>query len=135
MTEQLNNHYSTDPSRLQISVCYLSFSQDYHLLEDRALVTHLRVPSAERHPTPVLLPGKSHGQGSLVGCSPWGCEESDTTGATSLSRFTFMHWTRKWQRTPVFLLENPRDGEPGGLLSVGLHRVGHTEVTAVAAWT
>ena len=34
------------------------------------------------HPTPVLLPGKSHGQRSLVGCSPWGREESDTTEAT-----------------------------------------------------
>ena len=31
------------------------------------------------HPTPVLLPGKSHGQGSLVGCRPWSLEESDTT--------------------------------------------------------
>ena len=31
------------------------------------------------HPTPALLPGKSHGQRSLVGCSPWGQEESDTT--------------------------------------------------------
>ena len=31
------------------------------------------------HPTPVLLPGKSHGRRSLVGCSPWGCQESDTT--------------------------------------------------------
>ena len=30
-------------------------------------------------PTPVLLPGKSHGWRSLVGCSPWGCEESDMT--------------------------------------------------------
>ena len=30
-------------------------------------------------PTPVLLPGKSHGQRSLVGYSPWGCTESDTT--------------------------------------------------------
>ena len=30
-------------------------------------------------PTPVLLPEKSHGQRSLVGCSPWGCRESDTT--------------------------------------------------------
>ena len=30
-------------------------------------------------PTPVLLPGKSHGRRSLVGCSPWGCQESDTT--------------------------------------------------------
>ena len=31
------------------------------------------------HPTPVLLPGKSHGQRSLVGCSPWGREKSDLT--------------------------------------------------------
>ena len=31
------------------------------------------------HPTPVLLPGKSHERRSLVGCSPWGREESDTT--------------------------------------------------------
>ena len=30
-------------------------------------------------PTPVLLPGESQGRGSLVGCSPWGREESDTT--------------------------------------------------------
>ena len=25
-------------------------------------------------PTPVFLPGKSHGQGSLMGSSPWGCK-------------------------------------------------------------
>ena len=29
--------------------------------------------------TPVLLPGESHGWRSLVGYSPWGCKESDTT--------------------------------------------------------
>ena len=33
-------------------------------------------------PTPVFLPGKSHGQSSLVGYSPWGPKESDTTEAT-----------------------------------------------------
>ena len=33
-------------------------------------------------PTPVFLPGKSQGQGSLVGCCLWGREESDTTEAT-----------------------------------------------------
>ena len=60
------------------------------------------------HPTPVLLPGKSHGWRSLDGCSPWGRWGSDTT-ATSLSLVTFMHWRRKWQPTPVFLPENPRD--------------------------
>ena len=31
------------------------------------------------HPTPVFLPGESQGQRSLVGCHPWGREESDTT--------------------------------------------------------
>ena len=31
------------------------------------------------YPTPVLLPGKSHGRQSLVGCGPWGHEELDTT--------------------------------------------------------
>ena len=33
----------------------------------------------ERQPTPVFLPGESHGQRCLVGCSPWGRKESDTT--------------------------------------------------------
>ena len=31
------------------------------------------------HTTPILLPGEPHGQRSLVGCSPWGCKESDMT--------------------------------------------------------
>ena len=31
------------------------------------------------HPTPIPLPGKSHGRKTLVGCSPWGRQESDTT--------------------------------------------------------
>ena len=33
-------------------------------------------------PTPVFLPGESHGQRSLTGCSPWGRKESDTTEHT-----------------------------------------------------
>ena len=33
-------------------------------------------------PTPMFLPGESHGQRSLVGCSPWGCTESDMTEVT-----------------------------------------------------
>ena len=39
--------------------------------------THLR--RRQWHPTPVLLPRKSHGRRSLVGCSPWGSWKSDTT--------------------------------------------------------
>ena len=38
------------------------------------------------HPTPVFLPGKSHGQRSLVGYNSWGREESDTTETTEQAR-------------------------------------------------
>ena len=41
-------------------------------------------------PTPVLLPGKFHGLRSLVGYSPWGCKESDTTERL---HFTSLHFT------------------------------------------
>ena len=53
-------------------------------------------------PTPVLLPGKSHGWRSLVDCSPWHHWVRHNWGI-SLSYFTFIHWRRKWQPTPVFL--------------------------------
>ena len=44
---------------------------------------------------------------------------------TSLSLFTFMHWRRKWQHTPVFLPGESQGREPGGLPSMGSHRVRH----------
>ena len=46
---------------------------------DITLSTKVRLRKAMA-PTPVLLPGKSHGRRSLMGCSPWGHEESGTTG-------------------------------------------------------
>ena len=45
--------------------------------------------------------------------------------ATSLSLFTFMHWRRQWQPTPVLLPGESQGWEPGGLPSMGSHRVGH----------
>ena len=50
-------------------------------LSDRSdLISVLKIPWRSKwQPTPVLLPGKSHGQRSLVGYSPWGRKESDTT--------------------------------------------------------
>ena len=62
------------------------------------------------HPTPVLLPGKSHGWRSLVGCSPWGREESDTT------KWLHFHFSLscigEGNGNPLqcSFLENPRDG-------------------------
>ena len=45
---------------------------------------------------------------------------------TSLSLFTFLHWRRKWQPTPMFFPgESQGWGEPRGLPSMGSHRVGH----------
>ena len=41
-------------------------------------------------PTPVLLPGESQGQRSLVGCRLWGCTESDTTETTQHNNFTLL---------------------------------------------
>ena len=54
-------------------------------------------------PTPVLLPGKSHGWKSVVGYSPWGHKESDTTERLHFTHFILSHWRRKWQPTPVLL--------------------------------
>ena len=39
-----------------------------------------KIPRSRKwQPTPVFIPGKSHGQRSLEGYSPWVCQESDTT--------------------------------------------------------
>ena len=62
------------------------------------------------HPTPVLLPGKSHGWSSLVGCSPWGHSESDMTERL---HFHFsLSCIGKGNGNPLqcSCLENPRDG-------------------------
>ena len=63
------------------------------------------------HPTPVLLPGKSHGGRSLVGYSPWGREESDTTERL---HFHFsLSCIGEGNGNPLqrSCLENPRDWE------------------------
>ena len=62
------------------------------------------------HPTPVLLLGKSHGQRSLVGCSPWGRWGSDTTERLHFhfSLSCIGEGNGKPLQCPC--LENPRDG-------------------------
>ena len=53
-------------------------------------------PLEKEMATPVLLPGKSHGRKSLVGCSPWGCEESDTT--ERLHSQSLREWGVTWKK-------------------------------------
>ena len=61
------------------------------------------------HPTPVLLPGKSHGRRSLVGCRSWGREELDTTERLHF-HFSFS-CIGEGNGNPLqcSCLENPRD--------------------------
>ena len=88
------------------------------------------------HPTPALLPGKSYGWRSLVGCSPWG----RCVHGTRLSDFPFtfhLHALEKEMATHSSVLAwgIPKMGEPGGLPSLGSHRVGHdwSDLAAAAA--
>ena len=62
------------------------------------------------HPAPVLLPGKSHGRRSLVGCSPWGCEESDTTERLHFHFSLLCIGEGNGNPLQCSCLENPRDG-------------------------
>ena len=60
--------------------------------------------------TPVLLPGKSHGRRILVGCSPWGCEESDTTERLHFHFSLSCIGEGNGNPLQCSYLENPRDG-------------------------
>ena len=61
-------------------------------------------------PTPVLLPDKSHGQRSLVGCSPWGRTESDTTERLPFHFSLSCIGEGNGNPLQCSCLENPRDG-------------------------
>ena len=62
------------------------------------------------HPTPVLLPGKSHGWRGLVGCSPWGREESDMAEQLHFPFSLSCIAERNGNPLQCSCLENPRDG-------------------------
>ena len=57
----------------------------------------------------VLLPGKSYGRRSLVGCSPWGCEESDTTEQLHFHFSLSCIGEGNGNPLQCSCLENPRD--------------------------
>ena len=62
------------------------------------------------HPAPVLLPGKSHGRRSLVGCSPWGRKELDTTEQLHFHFSLSCIGEGNGNPLQCSCLENPRDG-------------------------
>ena len=79
-------------------ICWLRF-RSCVLLLDKAMAPHSSTPAWKIPWTEE--PGRLQSMGLLRVGHDW---------ATSLSLFTFTHCRRKWQPTPVFLPENPRDG-------------------------
>ena len=84
---------------------------------------HMACWKRQWQPTPVFMPGESQGQGSLVGCSPWGPYELDTNEWLHFHFSLFLHWRRKWHPIPVFL---PGESQGRGSL-VGCRLWGRTE--------
>jgi len=92
-----------------------------NFLKDNLTVSSKFIQRRQWHPTPVLLPRKSHGRRSLVGCSPWG-----RWSWTRLSDFTFpFHFPALEKEmathSSVLAWRIPGTGEPGGLPSMGSH--------------
>ena len=67
-------------------------------------------PEIKWHPSPVLLPIKSHGWRSLVGCSPWGRYESDATERIHFHFSLSRNGEGNGNPLQCSCLENPRDG-------------------------
>ena len=100
---------------LHFLFCYFQ-----NLLEEPRLFAALmfgqwRTPSLvlrrrQWHPTPVLLPGKSHGRRSLEGCSPWGRWGSDMTERLHFHFSLSCIGEGNGNPLQCSCLENPRDG-------------------------
>ena len=75
------------------------------------LISHVLLFQRQQwHPTPVLLPGKAHGWRSLVVCSPWGHQESDTTERLHFHFSLSCIGEGNGNPLQCSCLENPRDG-------------------------
>ena len=112
----LKSKSSPRSSFLEHSVSFLLTSSSLYL--EKAMAPHSstlawKIPWTEE-------PGGLQSMGSLRVGHNW---------ATSLSLFTFMHWRRKWQPTPVLL---PGESQGRGSL-VGCHLWGRTELDTIEA--
>ena len=105
------------------SLCHpAAFSPAIYILSPEHVNIHFLAWNGRRqwHPTPVLLPGKSHGWRRLVGFSPWGREESDKT---EWLHFHFsLSCIGEGNGNPLrcSCLQNPRDGGAWGAAVYGV---------------
>ena len=75
--------HKLDRQKAKINRNHEGFSRGRRLL---IILIFMLLCREDSQPTPVFLPGKSHGQRSLVGCSSWGCKELDMTEHTRMHR-------------------------------------------------
>ena len=106
--KSLLQHHSSKASIHQCSALFMK----------KAMATHCstlawKIPWMEE-------PGRLQSMGSQRVAHDW---------VTSFSLFTFLHWRRKWQPTPVVLPRESQGWEPGGLPSMGHTESDTTDVT------
>ena len=80
-------------------------------IQKRIILPYEQIWRRQWQPTPVLLPGKSHGRRSLVGCSPWGRQELDMTERLPFHFSLSCIGEGNGNPLQCSCLENPRDGE------------------------
>ena len=115
MVTKTLGRYSMEPSSGQTGeVIFLggNFGVSHDRSGKRALNWRNSNRSQRRrwHPTPVLLPGKSHGRRSLVGCSPWGRKKSDMTERLHFHFSLSCIGEGNGNPLQCSCLEDPRDG-------------------------
>ena len=91
---------------LEVCMCILRVGEDITL----NIVYCTKCWRRQWHPSPVLLPGKSHGRRSLVGYSPWGRQELDTTERLHFCFSLSCFGEGNGNPLQCSCLENPRDG-------------------------
>ena len=100
-----------------------SWSGKIHMPQSNYLACALE-PSSHNYPTPVLLPGKSHGRRSLAGCSPWCREESDMTERLHFHFSLLCIGEGNGNPLQYSCLENPTDR---GAWWAAVHRVAQSQ--------
>ena len=114
LAKSLLQHHSSKASILQHSACFMVQLSHPYMTTGKTIARWTFVSNVisllNMLSSPVLLPGKSHGWRSLVGCSPWGCEESDMTERLHFHFSLSCIGEGNGNPLQCSCLENPRDG-------------------------
>ena len=104
---RMRNTLEPSLSPLQLFLYSMQYWHCSHIIFSSAMWRGRR---RQWHPTPVLLPGKSHGPKNLVGCSPCGRKESDTTERLHFHFSLSCIGEGNGNPLQCSCLENPRNG-------------------------